>query len=115
MKRILLILIFIAPLVAHSQSYKQQISVVQYSAPFVIDKEISLKEFEKKHSVYLFYMDKDADKFKKDKIVYVPTLVIFHNGEEYYRIDGGIKLDLPENTTDIIQDKIEEIIESKFE
>ena len=73
MKRILLILIFILPLVAHSQSYKQQISVVQYSAPFVIDKEISLKEFEKKHSVVPFFFFSVICSYKfhiKNKIKY---------------------------------------------
>ena len=115
MKKWIYIILICFPYILYGQSYKQQISIVQYSASFVKEKEISLKVFEKKHSVYQFYMDKDAEKFKKDKIKYVPTLVLYHNGEEYYRVDGGIKLDLPENTIQLIQDKIEEIIESKFE
>ena len=114
MKYLIYIIVFLYASEIKGQSYKQQISVVQYSAPFVKEKEVDLKEVEKNHSVYLFYMDKHSEKFKKDKIKYVPTLVLFNNGEEYYRIDGGIKLDLPENSVNIILEKIEEIIESKF-
>ena len=115
MKNAVLLICLLISNIGLGQNYKQRTTVVQYSASFVKDKEISLKRFEKDYSVYVFYMNSDADKFKKDNIKYVPTIIIYHNEEEYYRLDGGIKLELPENAQQKIKGKLEEIIESKFE
>lgn len=89
-----------------------QIEVVQFSAEFVKSNEISLKSF--RQDTRTLYMSKAQDKFKKLNIKYIPTVVLFHNGEEVYRIESGISLKLPENSIELIENKIEEIIESKF-
>lgn len=115
MKNMLLTICILISNLGMGQSYKQRTTVVQYSASFVKDKEVSLKRFEKDYSVYIFYMNTDAKKFKNDGIKYVPTLIIYHNEEEYYRIDGGITLKLPDDAQQKIKGKLEEIIESKFE
>ena len=52
--------------------------------------------------------------FDNENIKYLPTIVLYHNGEEIIRIESGISLKLPENTIKLIEEQIEEIIESKF-
>ena len=59
-------------------------------------------------------MSKAQDEFKKLNIKYLPTIILFYNGEEVYRIESGISLKLPENSIQLIENQIEEIIESKF-
>ena len=54
------------------------------------------------------------DQFKKLDIKYIPTVVLFYNGEEVYRVESGISLKLPDNSIQLIENEIEEIIESKF-
>ena len=52
-KWIILLLLPLSTL--NAQNYKEDISVVQYSAPFTKDSEISLKPF-KDHNTYTFYI-----------------------------------------------------------
>ena len=89
-----------------------QIEIIQYSAEFVKSNEISLKSF--RYETKTLYMSKAQDKFKKLDIEYIPTIILFYNGEEVYRLESGISLKLPENSIDLIENQIEEIIESKF-
>ena len=70
---------------AFSQSYKDDISVVQFSAGFVKEAEMDLKKF-REYNTFTFYMENDADIFAAEGIKYVPTLVIFQNGKEIMRI-----------------------------
>jgi len=90
-----------------------QIEIVQFSAEFLKDNEISLKSF-KSYETKTLYMSKESAIFKKLDIKYIPTLVLFNNEEEVYRVESGITLKLPENSIELIEDQIEEIIESKF-
>ena len=59
-------------------------------------------------------MSKAQDQFKKLNIKYIPTVILFYNGEEVYRVESGISLKLPDNSIELIEDQIEQIIESKF-
>jgi len=90
-----------------------QIEIVQFSAEFLKDNEISLKSF-RSYETKTLYMSKESAMFKKLDIKYIPTLVLFNNGEEVFRVESGITLKLPENTIEQINNKIETIIESKF-
>ncbi len=90
-----------------------QIEIVQFSAEFLKDNEISLKSF-KSYETKTLYMSKESAMFKKLDIKYIPTLVLFNNEEEVFRVESGITLKLPENSIELIEDQIEEIIESKF-
>ena len=90
-----------------------QIEIVQFSAEFLKDNEISLKSF-KSYETKTLYMSKESAMFKKLDIKYIPTLVLFNNEEEVFRVESGISLKLPENSIELIEDQIEEIIESKF-
>jgi len=89
-----------------------QIEIIQYSAEFLKSNEISLNSF--RYDTKTLYMSKAQDEFKKLNIKYLPTIVLFYNGEEVYRIQSGISLKLPENSIELIENQIEEIIESKF-
>ena len=59
-------------------------------------------------------MSKSSSVFAKHKVEFIPSVILFYNGEEVYRIEAGISLKLPENTIEQINNKIETIIESKF-
>ena len=59
-------------------------------------------------------MSDSKDEFNQYNIKYIPTIILFYNDEEYYRVESGISLKLPDNSIKLIEDKIEEIIESKF-
>ena len=90
-----------------------QIEIIQYSAEFVKDNEISLNSF-RSYDTNTLYMSKASKLFAQNKVEYIPTIILFNNGEEVFRLESGISLKLPENTIQLIQEQIEEIIESKF-
>ena len=106
----LLLLLFT---IGNYSQYKDGISVVQFSAEFVKDSEISLKKFND-HNTYLFYLSKHSEHFTKEKIIYIPTVMLFHNGEQILKIESGVTLKLPEDTADKIEDAIDEILENTF-
>tara|TARA_R100001163_G_scaffold31136_1_gene24411 strand:+ start:558 stop:884 length:327 start_codon:yes stop_codon:yes gene_type:complete len=104
------IIAFFLTYVGFAQS---NIEVVQYSAEFVKENEISLKSF-RQYDTKTLYMSKSSSTFAKHKVEFIPSIILFYNGEEVYRIEAGISLQLPENTIEQINNKIETIIESKF-
>ena len=104
------IIAFFLTYVGFAQS---NIEVVQYSAEFVKDNEISLKAF-RQYDTKTLYMSKSSSVFAKHKVEFIPSVILFYNGKEVYRIEAGISLKLPENTIEQINNKIETIIESKF-
>ena len=106
------ILLLLFTVTCYSQ-YKDGISVVQFSAEFVKDNEISLKKFDD-HNTHLFYLSKHSGHFTKEEIIYIPTIILFHNGEEILKIESGVTLKLPENTIDKIENAINEILENTF-
>ena len=63
---------------------------------------------------YTFKITEKKEVFEKEKIKYLPTIILYHNGDEVVRVESGISLKLPENTIELIEEKIDEIIESKF-
>lgn len=89
------------------------IQVIQYSAEFVKDNEVSLKPF-KAYDAKTLYMSKESSAFKKHDIKYIPTIILFYNDEEVMRVESGISLKLPDNAIQRIEEEIEEIIDSKF-
>ena len=113
MKHLLHIIIFLFVTNTNAQKFKEDISVVQFSAPFTKDSEISLKKFDD-YNIYTFSILEKKEIFEKENIKYLPTIVLYNNGEEVVRVESGISLKLPENTLEIIEEKIDEIIESKF-
>ena len=106
----LLLLLFT---ISNYSQYKDGISVVQFSAEFVKENEISLKKFND-HNTHLFYLSKHSEHFAKEEIVYIQTVILFHNGEQILKIESGVTLKLPENTADKIENAIDEILENTF-
>ena len=83
-----------------SQSYKDDISIVLYTAEFIKD-NYSLKPF-KEHNINTFYLSKDKKIHANDKIMYLPTICLYNNGELIEKIEAGIAMKLPNSTTERI-------------
>jgi len=92
---------------------KDDISIVQYSAEFVKSSELSLISF-KDYNTQTLYLSKNQKIFKKEKIISLPTIVLYSDGEEILRIEGGISLSLPENTSKQIEKQIDLLLKSRF-
>tara|TARA_R100000808_G_scaffold5352_5_gene16375 strand:- start:982 stop:1320 length:339 start_codon:yes stop_codon:yes gene_type:complete len=92
---------------------KDDISVVQFSAEFVKSNEISLKPF-KDYNIQTLYLSKNQDIFQKEKITSLPTIILYNDGEEVLKIDGGISMKLPDNCIDQINEHINKILETRF-
>jgi hypothetical protein len=90
---------------------KDDISVVQYTAGFA--SEISLKSF-KDYNTQTLYIEKNGDIFKKEKIKFLPTLVLYNDGKEILKIESGISMKLPENCLEQITKQINKILETRF-
>ena len=96
-----------------SQYYKENISVVLFKADFV--EEISLKDY-REHNTYVFDFEnsKHEDYFIDDEIEFLPTLILFNNGKEIYRIEAGITLKMPDDYKTRLERQIDKLIENKF-
>jgi len=96
-----------------SQYYKENISVVLFKADFV--EEISLKDY-REHNTYVFDFEnsKHEDYFIDDEIEFLPTLILFNNGKEIYRIEAGITLKMPDDYKTRLERQIDKLIEDKF-
>ncbi len=111
MRTLILFLLFNVTL--YSQNYKDKISIVQYSADFSKDGELSLDQF-KKYNTFKFNLETDQEIFNKDKISFVPTIIIYHNGNEIKRFEAGISLKLDPKCIGKIQKEIDGLLSSKF-
>ncbi len=96
-----------------SQDFKDGISVVQFNASFLSENTISLEPI-KDADTQLLLMGKHPDVFEREKIIFLPTIVLYHNGKEIVRVESDITLKLPEDALDVLQEEIDLIIESKF-
>jgi len=112
MKHVIIIVALLFTTLSFGQ-YKDDISIVQFSAPFTIDAEISLKKF-KEYNIFTLRIPEHADFLKEEEIKYLPTIVLYNNGEEIVRIHGGIGLILPDDTVKILQENIDELLNKKF-
>jgi len=108
-----LIIILLYSQAFFSQDFKDGISLVQFNASFLEENSISLDPITDADTHSLM-MGKHPDVFEREKIIYLPTLVLYHNGKEIVRVESDISLKLPEDALSIIQEEIDLIIESKF-
>ena len=113
MKKTILIISILISGYSYSQDFKNDISVVQFSASFVKSAEMPLKPFND-YNIHSFYIEKNGDIFKNEKIKYLPTIILYHNGDEVIRIESGLDLKLPENCDKEINRHIEELLKDKF-
>jgi hypothetical protein len=106
------ILTLLFPLLTYSQ-YKNNISVVQFSAEFVENAQVDLSQINDA-SIYTLLLSKEKKFFISEEVVYLPTVVLYHNKKEIIRIESGIGLTLPDNTLNLIQHEINKIKKRKF-
>ena len=112
MKHVTIIIALFFTTLCFSQ-YKDDISVVQFSAKFLVDKQISLKKF-KEFNTHTLFISEHSKFFKEEEVEYLPTIVLYNNGDEIIRIHGGISLTLPEDTAKQLQKHIDELQSNKF-
>jgi hypothetical protein len=108
-----LIIVLLYTQTLFSQDFKDGISLVQFNASFLSENTITLEPIENA-TTHLLLMGKHPVVFEKEKIVYLPTLILYHNGKEVVRVEGDITLTLPEDSLEVIQKEIDLIIESKY-
>ena len=89
----------------------ESISIVQYTANFA--EEISLDDY-KDYNVETLFMSKSKKIFDKNKIQYLPTVILYNDGEEELRIEGNIRLELPENWKQLVNEHIDLLLEQRF-
>lgn len=114
MKKILITILFIFSCnMCFSQEYKDELSVVCFTASFVKDKE--LKDWKKLSSVNKHTVDieKNSGVMTTENISVVPTIIIYDNGVLVKRWEANILFELDVTIKDI-QKIIDEVIESKF-
>ena len=112
MKHVTIIIALFFTTLCFSQ-YKDDISVVQFSAKFLIDKQISLKKF-KEFNTHTLFISEHGKFFKEEEVEYLPTIIIYNNGDLVFRIDGGLSLELPEDTIKQLQEQLNELQSNKF-
>ena len=112
MKKIILFLLLI-PFLSFSQNIPGEgLVVVEFNAPFSNSKCEYLNKLNDCETSKID-ISKNAKIGPKHKIVVVPTLVIFKDGEEVARFQANIMMQL-EATKDEVQEKIDEILMEDF-
>ena len=114
MKKLLLLLLFLGLcLITKSQDIPQDgLVVVEFNAPFSGTKCEYLEKLSDCETSRID-ISKNAKAQGKYKIVVVPTLVIFKDGEEVARFQANIMMQL-EATKKEVQEKIDEILMEDF-
>ena len=114
MKKLLLILLFLGLcLISRSQDIPGEgLAVVEFNAPFSGTKCGYLEDLSN-CDVARIDISKNAKIGPENKVVVVPTLIIFQDGEEVARFQANIMMKL-ETTKDEVQEKIDEILMEDF-
>ena len=114
MKKLLLILLFLGLcLISRSQDIPGEgLAVVEFNAPFSGTKCEYLEKLNDCETTKID-ISKNAKIGPENKVVVVPTLIIFQDGEEVARFQANIMMKL-ETTKDEVQEKIDEILMEDF-
>jgi hypothetical protein len=98
--------------VATSSQNKDDITVIYYSAKFI--DEISLTEF-KDYNLQKFYMGENPKVFQKENVKFLPTVILYSDGEEIIKLEGDISLKIkPENWRQILSENIDVLLSQRF-
>jgi len=89
----------------------ESISIIQYTAGFA--EEVSLDNF-RDYNIETLFMSKSKDAFNKNNIKYLPTIILYNDGEEELRIESGISLKLPDNWKELLNEHIDLLLEQRF-
>ena len=114
MKKLLLLLLFLGLcLITKSQDIPQEgLAIVEFNAPFSGTKCEYLEKLSDCETSRID-ISKDPKIGPKHKVVVVPTLIIFQDGEEVARFQANIMMQL-EATKKEVQEKIDEILMEDF-
>ena len=114
MKKLLLILLFLGLcLISRSQDIPGEgLAVVEFNAPFSGTKCEYLEDLSN-CDIARIDISKYAKIGPENKVVGVPTLIIFQDGEEVARFQANIMMKL-ETTKDEVQEKIDEMLMEDF-
>ena len=107
------IALFVFSVTLNTQSYKDDISIVLYSAEFIKNDDFSLKQF-KEYNINTFYLSKSKEIHANDKIMFLPTICLYNNGDLILKIEAGISMQLPKSTIDRLNEEIDKLLENKF-
>ena len=115
MKFIKVLLVMLLPIIGYSQSPCKEdgLCVVQFNAGFNEANKVEWVGELKECTTKFIDIQKDAKAAGKYKIVVVPTIVIYKDGEEVERFQANIMMQM-EATKKEIQSKIDEIIMEDF-
>jgi len=107
------ILLFLLCLNVFSQEYKDEISIVCFTASFV--KSSELKDWKKLFDAnkHIIDIEKNINIMVEEDIEVVPTIKLFNNGAEVKVWKANIMLEL-EVTCKEIQEEIDELVASKY-
>ena len=89
----------------------ESISIIQYTAGFA--EEVSLDNF-RDYNIETLFKSKSKDAFNKNNIKYLPTIILYNDGEEELRIESGISLKLPDNWKELLNEHIDLLLEQRF-
>jgi|TARA_R110001583_G_scaffold3217_1_gene21046 hypothetical protein len=99
---------------ATSQINKDDISIVQFSAKFVSANELSLSVYAKDYNTQTLYISEHKELFDKEKIKYLPTLILYNEGERVLVITSDLSLKLPKDAVEQLDEEINNILKTKF-
>lgn len=89
------------------------ISVVEFNAAFNAQNSVSWIKDIRDCTVEIVDISKNPDLQKKHKIVVVPTVIVFNEGEEVKRFQANIMMQLDADQKDV-QETVDELIFSDF-
>tara|TARA_R100001509_G_scaffold2157_2_gene1787 strand:+ start:641 stop:967 length:327 start_codon:yes stop_codon:yes gene_type:complete len=107
--RLCAIIVYLATFVSFAQT--ESISIVQYTAGFA--EQVTLDNY-KDYNVETLFMSKAKSKFDKNKIKYLPTIILYNDGEEQLRIESGISLKLPDDWKEKLNEHIDLLLSQRF-
>jgi hypothetical protein len=110
---LLLLMIISSPAKGQSPCEDGGLCVVQYNAGFNEANKVAWVEELNECSTKFIDIQKDATAAGKYKIVVVPTIIIYNDGEEVARFQANIMLKM-EATKKEVQNKIDEIVMESF-
>ena len=110
---LILLMMFISNTANGQSPCEEDLCVVQFNAGFnEANKVIWVSELSDCSTKFID-IQKDTKATGKYKIVVVPTIIVFYDGEEVARFQANIMMKL-EATQEEVQDKIDETIMSDF-
>ena len=104
--------IFILCFVFVQAQHENGISIVQASAEFTKEANLNIKKLDDVN-VFNYDIGKHKDFFEENNIVYLPTIILFENGNEVESWEADITLKLKCKLEDL-QKEIDKLIENKF-